>query len=356
LLQAAQNDVTADPQADVVESKLSLVIRDNISNFLVDDSYQVIEAVAATDNLYDNDNQGEAPLTLVSITYQGTDYSIDPVNPSIIPTSEGTLLVNAQGEWSFTADRNQDNSLANPSLAFSYAVSDADGDIDTADVVIEVLDGAVGVIQPISAEDTEVDYANLADPMFNSTFNVTVIAGSDNLVPASLALTGFTETQLNTLNPPIKSNGELVEFSLSADGHTLTATTTPSSTPVFILTVGASQASNGQDLAGAVEIEWLAPLDHDNTAGDTLDLELFFTAADTDGTAVPSLAGLFTLIDGAVPSVATVTTASLAENDLSAGPVVATGQASVSLGSDALDSLILAPRPVNRRPQVRERH
>jgi VCBS repeat-containing protein len=165
LLQAAQNDVTADPQADVVESKLSLVIRDNISNFLVDDSYQVIEAVTATSNLYDNDNQGEAPLTLVSITYQGTDYPIDPTTSNSISTSEGTLLVNAQGEWSFTADRNQDNSSANPTLAFSYTVSDADGDLDTADVVIEVLDGAEGVIQPVAATDTEVDYANLADPI-----------------------------------------------------------------------------------------------------------------------------------------------------------------------------------------------
>ncbi len=339
LLQAAQNDIPADSQADVVESKLSIVIRDNISNFLVDDSYQVIEAVTATGNLYDNDNQGEAPLTLVSITYQGTDYPIDPISPNIITTSEGTLLVNAEGEWGFTPNRNQDNSSANPTLTFSYSVSDADGDIDTADVIIEVLDGAEGIIQPISATDTEVDYANLGDPTSNSTFNVIVVAGSDNLVPASLALTSFTETQLNALNPPLKSNGEVLEFSLSPDGRTLTATTTPSNTPVFILTVSASQASNGQDLAGTVEIKWLAPLDHDNAAGDALNIELFFTAADTDGTPVAPVEGLFTLVDGALPNVATVINASIAENGLSVGPVVATGQASVNLGSDALDSL-----------------
>uniref|UniRef100_UPI003F6ACB49 beta strand repeat-containing protein n=1 Tax=Pseudomaricurvus sp. TaxID=2004510 RepID=UPI003F6ACB49 len=110
LIQTTENDVSGDPNADVVESELRFVIRDTSLEFAVDDAYQVVEDTTTTGDLFANDNLQEGPLTIQSIRFNGTDYSVSTTTPAVITDATGILTVNSSGTWSFEAARNQDNS------------------------------------------------------------------------------------------------------------------------------------------------------------------------------------------------------------------------------------------------------
>ncbi|WFL76632.1 DUF5801 repeats-in-toxin domain-containing protein [Altererythrobacter arenosus] len=74
-----------------------------------------------------------------------------------LTTSVGTLVIGADGDYTFTSVANTVNS--NTDLTFTYTIEDGDGDRDTADLVI----GITNVAGSVSDQDIDVDEKGLAD-------------------------------------------------------------------------------------------------------------------------------------------------------------------------------------------------
>ena len=332
LIQAIQNDVSADTSAEVVEARLNFIVRDGLT-FAEDDSYQVTEDRDATGNLFDNDNRLEGPLEIKTIDYLGTIYSVAFGSPAvIIDASKGTLSVNQDGSWSFSAARNQDHSGNNPTFEFTYVAEDADGDEDFADVVLNISDGDEGYLGDIALNTSEQLLSNL--PGTTAT-TVRIEAGSDNLAENSATFLQETIGLLAALN--LTSDGEALSYAISADNKTITAMTNNGDN-VFITVISDNQNTNGQDLDVTGTTTWYRPLDHDNGSGDQLKPVYLVTATDSDGTTIAPATVEVDFNDGQLLNAITTSQVALDEDDLS--PTEQVGTLRVILGSDYLNAIM----------------
>ncbi|ARN75145.1 type I secretion C-terminal target domain-containing protein [Oceanicoccus sagamiensis] len=345
LIKALQNDVAADPDPELVESPLFLVVRDNASEFLVDDNYRVVEDTVLTGNVFDNDNLGEGPLTLVAVDWNGTIYPVTFDTPAeLVDLVKGTLLIDSEGQWSFSANRNQDHTGTDPSFEFDYIARDADRDIDAAHVVIDISDGAAGTVGPEDVVTAEQDYTDLGTPKVD---NFVILAGSDNMDITSFA---FKDETINLLdNLGLSSDGLLLSYVLSNSNKTLTAST--GSGTIFVLNLSAVLDANNQDLDAIATIVWSASLDHKDSDGDVLELQFIFTANDNDGTAIAPASASLTLFDGSDPQLTVQTAAELFEADLAPGPQTTdTGVLNIDIGSDIIADVVFSD--ITEQPEL----
>lgn len=331
LIQASQNDVAADPSADVVEAPLRFTVRDGLK-FAEPDDYQVIEDELNSGNLFDNDNLLEGPLTIKSILYSATLYPVSFSSPAVISMPEGQLTVNADGSWAFAAAEDLNNSASNPIVNFTYIAEDADGDEDFATVSLEVLDGRAGSLADQDFQGTEADVNNLPAGALDTVAAI-IIAGSDALDPSTVAFLDGTIVLLQAQN--LTSDGETINYVLSGDKQTITATST--SGTVFIANVTAIVRNSGRDLEIEGGTQWYRPLDHPNP-DDSLELSFLLTAEDTDGTAIKPALAIVDYRDGNNPTLSVTTPATLDEDGLP-GPVISDGTLLVSAGSDFLSTI-----------------
>ncbi|WP_299443207.1 Ig-like domain-containing protein [uncultured Rhodospira sp.] len=118
---------------------------------------------ALTGNVLTNDLASQdTPNTVVSFTYTDeAGASQTAAAGSTVDTQYGTLTVNADGSWTYTADATEDHSESD-ALAddFTYTIADADGSTSGATQGILVTDGV-----PEAVDDDLVSVTAGADPV-----------------------------------------------------------------------------------------------------------------------------------------------------------------------------------------------
>lgn len=322
-LQLEATQVDADSTSEMVIAKIPVNIRDT-GEFTYDDVYSATEAVQTSGNVFTNDNRAEGPLQLVSITVEGQTHAVAAGSPAVVSTTKGQLTVNSDGSWTLMPARNLDNSVVQQ-LQFEYSALDQDKDFDSASVTIGIQDGAAGSFPNGIHEETEENYGAGG----GLTVNFVVSAGSDNLLPATIA---FSETQLDQLTSlNYTSNGLAVTYSLEA-GNTLLRAMAGGNT-VFTIEISALAGTNG-NLNGTGILTQVLPLDH--ISSDALGFPLVVVAKDIDGTEALSSATLF-LNDGNNPA---GSSAKITLNEDNLTPtLVGNGSIEVSIGSDQVTDI-----------------
>jgi gliding motility-associated-like protein len=116
------------------------------------DSNTVNEDTPATGNILTNDTDTDTPLanlevTQISFTVGGTTYTY-PAGSSVSIPAVGTIIVNANGTYTFTPNANWNGTVP----IITYTVSDGEGGIDTGTLTITVT--AVNDA-PIASDDTQ---------------------------------------------------------------------------------------------------------------------------------------------------------------------------------------------------------
>ncbi|MEC9268491.1 MAG: Ig-like domain-containing protein [Pseudomonadota bacterium] len=125
------------------DATLTINVGDTVPVAVNDVNSTVEGGQAVTGNLLANDDLGADGSTLTSFTY--TDANGNPqtgVPGSTVTTQTGTLTVQANGTYSFTANASIDHSTDGQTEqeVFSYTITDGDGDMSTATATINIAD------------------------------------------------------------------------------------------------------------------------------------------------------------------------------------------------------------------------
>ncbi len=245
---------------------------------------------------------------------------------------EGQLTIKENGHWIFTANRNLDHSAGDIDLVVSYIAGDKDYDYGSADLTITIKDGEANTI--INNHDSNVE-GLISNPTDTFTGDFTIKAGSDNPDPNSITFNAQTIATLTTLNLTSGISVNLLEYTLSSDGKTITAIS--GGETIFTLTL--TGIANGDDVTGTVTFVQYRPLNHTN-ASDVIKLPLLIDATDLDGTKTPTGQFDWYIEDGADPELIIKQELAFDEANLSSSqPISKTGTIDVVVGSDGLDGL-----------------
>ncbi|RXZ65503.1 Ig-like domain-containing protein [Pelagerythrobacter rhizovicinus] len=241
-------------------------------------------------NLLGNDRAGaDGDTKVVSITY--TNEAGDSVAAAVpasgvtVDTRYGSLTVHQDGTWSYTSDATENNP-AGVSESFGYTIEDGDGSTSTAVQPITVTDtdpsaGPVG----LTLDEQDIPGAGSAGSPTNSvTEDLAIVRGPDAI--SDVVFDGATVSGLEAQN--LTSGGTALVYTVSADGHTLTATAGAGGAPVFTLVL-----NNPNDAAGtsqSVTLTLTGKLDHAAAGGENgLSIPVDYTVHDTDSSAPASL-------------------------------------------------------------------
>nr|WP_318418052.1 type I secretion C-terminal target domain-containing protein [Photobacterium leiognathi] len=327
LVDGIQTDT--DGTKETVVAPALIYIRDSEPDIL-DDNSSVIEGNITSGNVLNNDSDLDAPLSVVRVTVNG-ESKILTSGSATFDLPEGTLTIQQNGHWIFTANRNLDHSSGDINLVVSYIAGDKDYDYGSADLTITIKDGEANTI--INNNDSNVEglISNSTDTF---TGDFTIKAGSDNPDPNSITFNAQTIAALSALNLTSGTSVKYLEYTLSSDGKTITATS--GGETIFILTL--TGAANGDDVTGTVTLVKHRPLNHTN-ASDVIKLPLLIDATDLDGTKTPTGQFDWYIQDGADPELIVNQELAFDEANLSDKPISKTGTIDVVVGSDGLDGL-----------------
>ena len=282
-------------------------IKVNANPDLIPNAIDVVEGQGAVDenttdansatlegNLLDGDDLGTPTGEITSFTYTNTSgvEATGTVGQETI-TQYGKITVNADGTWDYTPNQSvqQLDGEPLPKDIINYTVTDGNGDTDTTSFTIILEDGADPVIG--TPEDEIVYEANLAlgsnpnNSALSQTGNLDVIQGTDDI--ADVVFNANQPGLVNSGNAIYQSGGVDVEYSVSADGHTLTGYTGSISNPVFTVVINdpTDASVDGKDYTFTL----IKPLDHtsdDIDASGNIVIPFSFTASDSDGDVVNS--------------------------------------------------------------------
>ncbi|WP_256818779.1 BapA/Bap/LapF family large adhesin [Pseudomonas putida] len=136
--------------------------------------FVVSGATAATGNLLADDNVGSA-LTVLSVLTAANTYTIPGYNGVSVAGTYGTLLVHADGSYTYTLNAGLTSAVVGQHDTFTYELSHPNGTTDTATLTINV-DSAAGLTATTSLlADTGDESAALA----SLAAATDVIAGTD---------------------------------------------------------------------------------------------------------------------------------------------------------------------------------
>ncbi|MCP4955207.1 MAG: RTX toxin, partial [Photobacterium aquimaris] len=329
LIDGIQTDT--DGTTETVVAPALIYIRDSEPDIL-DDNSSVIEGNITSGNVLNNDSDLDAPLSVVRVTINGETK--DLTGPSVtFDLPEGQLTIKENGHWIFTANRNLDHSSGDIDLMVSYIAGDKDYDYGSADLTITIKDGEANTI--INNHDSNVE-GLISNPTDTFTGDFTIKAGSDNPDPNSITFNAQTIAALTALKLQSGDTYHYIEYTLSSDGKTITATS--GGETIFTLTL--TGAANGDDVTGTVTLVQHRPLNHTN-ASDVIKLPLLVDATDLDGTKTPTGQFDWYIQDGADPELIVKQELAFDEANLSSSqPISKTGTIDVVVGSDGLDGTL----------------
>ena len=338
---------------DTVKGNLTVNVIDDTPTAIVDAEATVVEGTVApiAGNVLLNDDQGADGALLHDFQYtdvSGTvqdKYFSDTVSTYTVDTATGSLIVNQDGSWSFTAHTYVDHDDAiqgsthvgdgsdNDSTQGSFYYRLQDYDTDNSNYVkqvIHVTDGAdpssSGVTNAVDEDDIVGSGSDQAQSALVSGI-LSVTGGSD---PVDVTL---TTTDSNTLT----SNGVNITYVLSDNGHTLNGMA--GSVEIFEVIITTPTVNNP-----AYTFELKGQIDHPDADGEnTQDITVEYLTTDIDGDTVTS--DLVVTVTDDVSSIGTPDDGAVDESGLPSGATpdpsqtIATGSLAVSQEADTIDTV-----------------
>lgn len=336
LIDDTQTD--ADGTLETVIAKLPITIYDS-DPLIHDESYSVVEDNTVTGNVLDNDIDFDGALYVRIVEAAGQQQAVPDGGAVSFNLEKGVLTVSSNGDWTFVANRNLDNTIEQ-TVTFRYAAADLSNDYGLATATINILDGEPGHLDSGRAVTSEVP---LSEPSLSFTSYVNVFAGSDNPDPDSLTFNASSLAQLQALGLTSSVSEHELNYTLSSDGKQITALA--NGITVFTLTL--SGAENGDDVVASLDLDLNYPLDQ-SQIGDFIELPLVIEGLDLDLSSLGSSNVTLVIRDGQDPVLSGTTSVSVNEADLLLSSVQSDGYITLELGSDYIDELSfsLASLPV----------
>src|SRR6056297_1337419 len=269
-----------DSNGDIRVDTLDVTVTDDVPD-AVDDSYlSVVEGEnTISGNVLANDVQGADTATVTGFSYADESGSTQIASAGdTVDTQYGELTVNSDGSWSYTSDSTESHpGGAALEEAFTYTITDTDGDTSSAEQPISITDTSPAIGTPL---DTTVSEANLPTgtapdgPALVQTESLDVQPGADTF------LTTFADGI--TAPDDLTSGGDPVTYTVSNGGHTLTASADGETVFTVEITDPASSSAG-------YEFTLYGPLDHISEVGGEdgqIDLDFGFKVVDSDGSTV----------------------------------------------------------------------
>jgi T1SS-143 domain-containing protein len=282
--------------------------------------------------------------TITANTGEGTETIFVATLPDINGTSNQNLT------YEFTLYRPFDNTIEGTGVPLQVEVIDNDGDSNTTTLNITVNDGGAEHTQnditlnvsetPNSVADNNEDGDGQANTDTDTSFTVT--AGLDDVVDMQVSITDgaavldsngnqLTQTTLDENGNAVTTN---IVWQVNSDG-TAQGILEGTSTEVFKITLPDVNVDAQTSATYAISFEISGAIDHTGDTTDAPQIVIPVYTEDTDGSQVTSNVTV-TLNDGTDPVIANSATsvdeANLRGND----SITATGQISVTQGSDEI--------------------
>jgi VCBS repeat-containing protein len=248
---------------------------------LAEGGITITQATPGAGNLLANDTLGADGARVYDFTYRNalgveTSASVSSGGSTTVTAQFGTLTVSSNGDWQFTSNSaiNHVSDGANENADFSYRLIDGDGDIST-----------IGAVQPIRVSDTQpaiglpdTDVVREASLATGSSPNAAALTQTGTLAVspgADVFDTRFAAAQPELQALGLTRGGVALSYSVSADGHSLTA-------KAGTLSVFTVAITNPGTAAAGYSFTLVRPFDHPISGG-TQDLPFAFGVRDADG-------------------------------------------------------------------------
>ncbi|WP_306169435.1 hypothetical protein, partial [Halomonas sp. MMSF_3323] len=242
-----------------------------------------------------------ADVATVSVTVAGETKPLGEASDAMVSftTDEGTLTVGRDGTWTFEANDNQvQDSTGNPSIGFTIATEDSDGDTATDSHTVTITDGT-GPSVSVTGSDPASTQASLAlddaetegAASDTDVASLTFTAGSDAItsigfgnIGADDSVTGISVQGLaagESLVWSANDAGEL-EGRVEGDGNAVITLALSSSGPV----------AAGEKQVVTVTATLAESLDHAVDADSLTISGISVVGTDTDGTSTTATVGV----------------------------------------------------------------
>ena len=154
-----------DYDEDVVAPQtVTVTVLDDVPT-AVTDTGKLVEGNVLAGNVLTNDTRGADGVTLTTFTYTDAGGNSQTASAGdTVTLATGTLLVRSNGNWTFTAADTLDH-VSELSETIDYTIEDTDGDISSAQLLLDVQDQAVTLTTtPASGvEDQGIDLVLAVD-------------------------------------------------------------------------------------------------------------------------------------------------------------------------------------------------
>ncbi|NMM46752.1 hypothetical protein HH303_19880, partial [Rhodospirillaceae bacterium KN72] len=356
--------VATDGDGTEQRGTIEIDVRDDVPDAVDDGEYRLNQAGDSTGNtvtgnlLTDNDTAGADGAEITSFSYTDENGATQTGTPGVeVDTQYGTLTVNSDGSWTYTADSDVVNvNGQDVEDDFTYTLTDGDGDSDTATVHLVIGDDGPEIYFP-SDEGPQQTGSGLVDEDDLSTGAGDAVNGTDGTgssdvtrpVTIDFGVDGPAATDPAILEIPqelidmgLESNGVPLTYTLSPDNMTITGSA--GTDTVFTMTL------DGNPTDGfTYTFDLVGNLDHDPVQGENLIEDIPFTivATDADGTEtrgsieidvrddVPELTQTAGPADADTVTVDEDDTADGTDGSQSASATGALGLSAISFGVDA---------------------
>jgi T1SS-143 domain-containing protein len=282
-IKAYDKDSDTDTQNLVIKIVDDVPIAHNNHASVVEGASSAItgNVITDTDGTEGKDVVGADGATVHAFTYtdgSGASQTITfaDANPQTVTTKDGSLTVNPNGTWSFTPNGSVSQPTDSTKGSFSYTLIDGDGDISApATHTITVTDTNPSAIAS-NGTLNENDLATGSTPTpadLTITQGVTITVAQDTISNVTFDTT--TKTSLEALN--LTSGGQVIGYTLSGDGHMVTATKGAGGAEVFSITL-----TNPDSSSAGYDFKLSLPIDHTIATGHDTDWILPFSVTTTD--------------------------------------------------------------------------
>jgi VCBS repeat-containing protein len=242
--------VVTDADGSPANGTLTITFDDDAPTLSVSGPTTVVEGNSTVGGTWSQAIGADLEGAVTVVNFGGTNYTIGtPIN-----TGNGTLTVNANGTWVFTALNNLDND-PNPSVTFTVKVTDADGDTAEDTQTITITDGppaqnATPIALDLNEAALDTAGATGSNPSLttetDNTPSLSFTAGSD-------ALTSFQfSTDLGSLVSNLDGAGTDIVWVRAADGQSVTGHLGSAAGPIAVTLTLSAPASIAAGATGNV--------------------------------------------------------------------------------------------------------
>ncbi|VAW49460.1 Alkaline phosphatase [hydrothermal vent metagenome] len=258
----ALSTIQVNAKPDLLDNAIELVE----GSILVDENSSDLNPLTVEGNLLINDESGTLGGSITAFTYfdeSGILQSSGTIG-AVVNTQYGSLVIESDGRWRYTSDatESQPNDVPVQDL-MTYSFTDGNGDTETANFSVGVLDGADPIMNP---NNQTVNESGLGVGEILTPVTVSESLGVTQGTDATTTKFATTQVDLEALN--VASNGIVLTYTITDEKITALAGTTV----VFEVTLtNQTLSSAGYDftlykgidnaVSGSTESVWQLPFD-----------------------------------------------------------------------------------------------